>query len=261
MSPSAPAFELHDVSYDVDGRTLVRAPSLSFSSSRVTGLIGPNGSGKTTLVRLMARQERPSSGRIRFEGRPLEAWGSREFARRVAYLPQSPPRAEGMTVGELVALGRYPWHGPLGRFGSEDRRLVEEALELTGVVPFRDRLVDTLSGGERQRVWIAMLVAQDADCLLLDEPTSALDVAQQSEVMKMVRELSHGRDVGVVVVLHDVNAASKFCDRLVALREGGVIAEGSPRELMRDEVLERIYGVPMGVLEHPSSGTPIGYVR
>lgn len=259
-TPSAD-FELHDVSYEADGRTLLRVSALAFPGGEVTGVIGPNGSGKTTLLKLLARQERPSTGSIRFEGEPLEEWGSREFARRVAYLPQHPPAATGLTVEELVALGRYPWHGALGRFGEQDREGVEEAIRRTGLEPLLGRLVETLSGGERQRVWLAMLVAQEADCLLLDEPTSALDVAQQVEVMRLIGSLSREQSVGVVVVLHDVNVAARFCDRLVALRGGRLVAEGRPDELVDDGILGDIYGVRMGVFSHPSHGHPISFIR
>lgn len=254
-------FDLHEVSFAVEGRTLLQVSDLGFREGRVTGLIGPNGAGKTTLLKLLARQSRPTTGTIRFDGQPLESWGSREFARRVAYLPQEPPAATGLQVQELIALGRYPWHGALGRFDEGDRANVEDAMHRTRVARFRERLVETLSGGERQRVWLAMLVAQDADCLLLDEPTSALDVAQQVEVMRLIRELSHDEGLGVVVVLHDVNVAARFCDRLVALQGGELVAEGPPAELMDDDVLEDIYGVNMGVLRHPSRGYPISFVR
>lgn len=245
----------------MEGRTLLRVEDLSFPEGQVSGLIGPNGAGKTTLLRLLARQSRPTAGTLRFDGEPLASWGSREFARRVAYLPQDPPAATGLTVKELVALGRYPWHGALGRFDASDRASVEEAMRRTGVSRFSDRLVETLSGGERQRVWLAMLVAQDADFLLLDEPTSALDVAQQVEVMRLIRSLGHDGGLGVVVVLHDVNVAARFCDRLVALRGGELVARGAPAEMMDDGVLEDVYGVDMGVLRHPSRGYPISFVR
>src|SRR5690606_35749392 len=136
--------------------------------------------------------------------------------------------ASGMLVKELVALGRYPWHGALGRFGTTDRQKVEEAIELTGIAPFADRMVDTLSGGERQRVWLAMLVAQDAECLLLDEPTSALDIAHQIEVLSLVQKLSHEKNLSVFVVLHDVNMAARFCDAVFALHSGRLIAQSTP---------------------------------
>ncbi|MFP3949442.1 MAG: ATP-binding cassette domain-containing protein [Longimicrobiales bacterium] len=254
-------FAVHDVSFRVEDRTLLEVSDLSFPGGRVSGLIGPNGAGKTTLLKLLARQSRPTTGTVKFDGEPLPSWGSREFARRVAYLPQEPPEATGLTVEELVALGRYPWHGALGRFEAVDQANVDEAMRRTDLVRFADRLVETLSGGERQRVWLAMLVAQDADFLLLDEPTSALDVAQQIEVMRLIRSLSHDKGLGVVVVLHDVNVAARFCDRLVALEGGELVAEGRPTELMDDDVLGDIYGVKMGVLRHPSRGYPISFVR
>lgn len=255
------SFEVRDVSYRVDGRTILEVPGLDFRSGTISGLIGPNGAGKTTLLKLMARQERPSSGSIRFDGRALGDWGDREFARRVAYLPQETPTAPGLMVEELVALGRYPWHGPLGSFDEDDRERVERALVRADVAQFSDRLVETLSGGERQRVWLAMLLAQDADYLLLDEPTSALDVAQQVEVMRLIRSLSSDEGLGVVVVLHDVNSASRFCDRLVALHRGEVVARGRPAELVENDVLQSIYGVDMGILRHPSRGYPISFVQ
>lgn len=255
------SFEVRDVSYRVDGRTILEVSGLEFRSGTISGLIGPNGAGKTTLLELMARQQRPSGGSIRYDGKALGDWGDREFARRVAYLPQETPTAPGLMVEELVALGRYPWHGPLGSFDEDDRERVEQALVRADVERFSDRLVETLSGGERQRVWLAMLLAQDADCLLLDEPTSALDVAQQVEVMRLIRSLSRDEGLGVVVVLHDVNNASRFCDRLVALHRGEVVARGRPGELVENDVLQSIYGVDMGILRHPSRGYPISFVQ
>ena len=142
-----------------------------------------------------------------------------------------------MTVRELVALGRYPWHGALGRFSCTDTRKVLEAMEQTDVVGFADRAVDSLSGGERQRVWLAMLVAQDSDCLLLDEPIFALDIAHQIEVLALVRRLSEERGIGVVVVLHDINMAGRFCDELIALKGGSLLAHGPSAELMRADTL------------------------
>ncbi len=166
---------------------------------------------------------------MRFEGKALPHWGNRPLARKLAYLPQQTPPAAGMLARELVALGRYPWHGALGRFGEADRAKVEEAMALTGTGPLADRLVDTLSGGERQRVWLAMLVAQDPQCLLLDEPTSALDIAYQIEVLALIRQLSHAKGLGVVIVLHDINMAARFCDEILALRAGRLIARGCAR--------------------------------
>lgn len=253
-------FSLAGVSFAVAGRVLLQPLSLAFPPGQVSGLIGHNGSGKSTLLKILGRHQPPSSGQVLLNDQPLAQWGNKSFARHVAYLPQQLPAAEGMTVRELVAVGRYPWHGALGRFGAGDRQRVEEAIELVGLTLFANRLVDSLSGGERQRAWLAMLVAQDSRCLLLDEPTSALDIAHQVEVLALVQRLSHQRGLTVIAVLHDINMAARYCDRLVALRAGTMIAQGAPLELMRAPVLEQIYGIPMGTLPHPSGGAPVSFV-
>ncbi len=257
----APLFQLNEVSFAIPGRTLLEPLTLSLPGRRVIGLIGHNGSGKSTLIKLLGRQQPASGGTISFEGRALSEWGDRPFARRVAYLPQQTPPTSGMLVKELVALGRYPWHGALGRFGPADRAKVAEAMALADVEAFADRLVDTLSGGERQRVWLAMLVAQDARCLLLDEPISALDVAHQVEVLALVQRLSRERGIGVIVVLHDVNMAARFCDEILALQIGRLIARGTPDEIMTQGQLQAIYGIAMDVIPHPTTGQPVSFVR
>jgi len=164
-------------------------------------------------------------------------------------------------VRELVACGRYPWHGALGRKGARDHAAVEAALGLADVAAFADRLVETLSGGERQRVWLAMLVAQEARYLLLDEPIAALDVAHQVEVMALARQLGHARGLGVAVVLHDVNIAARYCDDLVALRGGRLLMRGPPDEVVTADALADIYGIPMAVMPHPDGGWPVSFVR
>ena len=262
-NPAAEAslFELTEASFAIPGRTLLHPLTLTLPGRRVIGLIGHNGSGKSTLIKLLARQQPASGGTIAFEGKALSDWGERPFARRVAYLPQQTPPASGMLVKELVSLGRYPWHGPLGRFGPADREKVREAMALADVEPFADRLVDTLSGGERQRAWLAMLVAQDAQFLLLDEPISALDVTHQVEVLALVQRLSRERGLGVVVVLHDVNMAARFCDEILALQTGRLIARGTPDAIMTPQQLEAIYGIAMDVIPHPITGQPVSFVR
>lgn len=257
---SEPLFALDAVEFSIAGRALLEPLTLELPAGRVIGLLGHNGSGKSTLVKLLARQQRPSHGRLGFAGRPIESWDNRAFARRVAYLPQQTPPASGMLVKELVALGRYPWHGALGRFGQRDRDKVAEAMALTDIERFADRLVDSLSGGERQRAWLAMLVAQDAECLLLDEPIAALDLAHQLEVLTLVRQLSHERGLGIVVVLHDVNMAARFCDEIVALHSGRLVARGTPEQIVQPDILRAIYGVEVGVMPHPDNGRPLAFV-
>ncbi|SEI40669.1 iron complex transport system ATP-binding protein [Azotobacter beijerinckii] len=254
-------FELDDVSFSLPGRHLLQQVSLQIPHGQMVGLIGHNGSGKSTLIKLLARQLVPAGGRLRLDDKPLAEWSERAFARHVAYLPQQLPAAESLTVRELVGFGRYPWHGLLGRFTADDRVHVDRALELTGTAGFAERLADQLSGGERQRVWLAMLLAQNSRYLLLDEPTSALDLAHQVEVLALVRDLSRHLGLGVVVVLHDINMAARYCDRLVALHGGRLLFSGTPAALMNPATLEAIYGIPMRVLQHPEAGQPIAVVH
>jgi len=252
-------FDLQDVGFSLNGRALLHPVSLQLPRGRTVGLIGHNGSGKSTLLKLLARQLTPSSGSLTLDGEDLASWKTQRYARQVAYLPQQLPAAEGMTVRELVGMGRYPWHGALGRYGQKDRDHVERALQLTGTDRFAEQLVDTLSGGERQRVWLAMLLAQDTRYLLLDEPTSALDIAHQVEVLQQIQALGRQLDLGIILVLHEINMAARYCDHLIALRAGRVLVEGSPAELMNGATLQAIYGIPMDVLPHPHDGTPLGF--
>ncbi|WP_158781766.1 Fe3+-hydroxamate ABC transporter ATP-binding protein FhuC [Pantoea sp. BAV 3049] len=257
---SETTFSLDQATFTVPGRTLLQPLSLTFPAGKVCGLIGHNGSGKSTLLKMLGRHHAATGGQVLLNGKPVASFPGKLFAREVAYLPQQLPPAEGMTVRELVSMGRYPWHGALGRFGAEDRERVEEAITLVGLKPFAQRLVDSLSGGERQRAWIAMLVAQNSRCLLLDEPTSALDIAHQVEVLALIQRLSRERGLTVIAVLHDINMAARYCDTLVALRSGGMIARGDAEAIMQPEVLNRIYGIPMGILPHPDGGTPVSFV-
>ncbi|MEW5422998.1 ABC transporter ATP-binding protein [Amorphus sp. 3PC139-8] len=252
-----PPFEARALGFEVDGRKILDAIELAIAPGCVTGLIGHNGSGKSTLVKLLAGQLTPNAGNLTYAGQPVRAWPERQFARSVAYLPQQAPGATGLTVRELVRLGRYPWHGALGRFGSRDHEVVDDAIAQCGLEPLAERMVDTLSGGERQRAWIAMTLAQDPQCLLLDEPTSALDIAHQIEVLSLVQRLSRERGMTAVVVLHDVNMAARFCDRLHALKAGRLIASGTPVEIMTQASLSEIYGVEMQILQHPTLQIPV----
>lgn len=254
-------FDVRQATVMLEERAILAPLDLQVHPGEVVGLIGHNGSGKSTLLRLLSRQLVPSSGQITFAGQPIASWRSREFARQVAYLPQQPPAAGGMLCRELVELGRYPWHGAIGRFDAEDREMVTEALKATDTLKFAARAVDSLSGGERQRVWLAMLIAQNARCLLLDEPTAALDLAHQVEVLALIRELARHRGLSVVIVLHEINMAARFCDRLVALRAGSLIEDATPGAIMEPGMLERIFGLPMGIVPHPDGGQPIAYAR
>ncbi|MGI4953751.1 MAG: ABC transporter ATP-binding protein [Janthinobacterium lividum] len=262
MAPEGVAcgFELSGAAVEAGGRTLLHPLDLVIGGAGIHGLIGHNGSGKTTLLRLLAGQQPPSRGQVRFGGRALRAWPHRAFARQLAYMPQNPPLDPALRVRDLVAMGRFPWHGTLGRVSDADRAAVLSAMQRTGVAAMADRPLGSLSGGERQRALIALCVAQGSRCLLLDEPTSALDVAHQMQVLSAVRALTLADGIGVVIVLHDINLAARFCDELIALRGGRLIARGSPAEIMSAPVLESIYGAPLGVVPHPGGRAPIAYL-
>ncbi len=218
----------------------------------MTALIGRNGSGKSTLLKLLARQETPTNGTLRFGDAALPSFGARAFAREVAFLPQVCPPVPGMTVAELVSLGRYPWHGALGRVSDIDREAVAGAIRATGMEPYAGRDVESLSGGERQRAFVAMLIAQGSRCLLLDEPISALDVSHQIEVLSLLRSLSRARGLGLVVVIHDINLAARFFDRIVALRDGRVVAEGPPEDVVEPGCLKAIFGHGFATVPGPN---------
>ncbi len=254
-------FQLEAATYAVNHAVLLQPLTLTLPYGRIIGLVGRNGSGKTTLLKLLARQLMPSQGQISFSGVPLSRWKPRLLAQRIGYLPQQVPVAIGMTVREVVSLGRYPWHGPYGRFSHADRAKVEDAMQMTNVHAFADRFVQELSGGERQRAWLAMLVAQESGCLLLDEPLAALDMAHQVDMLRLLRRLATERQTSIVLVLHDINLAAQYCDELVSLRAGHLLAQGSSADLMNGAMLQAIYGIPMGVTAHPETGAPIGFVR
>lgn len=257
---STPFLTMSDIDYSIGSKTILSGIDLTLQGGRIYGLVGPNGSGKSTLLKIIARQIVPISGSLSIDGKPAREWGNRAFARNVAYMPQFTPATDGMTVRELVALGRFPWHGTLGRFTAADRDLVEEAIVRTDLADFADRMVANMSGGERQRAWIAMMLAQNSRCLLLDEPTSALDLAHQAGVLSLVQSLSHERGLTVVIVLHDINLASRYCDEIIALNRGQITAQGVPSEIMQGEMLQTIFGVGMGVFSHPSRGEPVSYL-
>ncbi|MBZ5487312.1 ATP-binding cassette domain-containing protein [Halomonas aquamarina] len=254
-------FEVKGATFAINGKPLLQPIEHTFQEGKVYGLIGHNGSGKSTLIKLLAQQQAVSEGEILFDRRPLGAWGNREFARQVAYLPQHLPSAENLTGRELVAFGRYPWHGLLGRHNQQDTAAIDRAIALTHTEAFADRLVDTLSGGERQRVWLAMLIAQGSRFLLLDEPLAALDIAHQMEVLALIRKLCDELGLGVIIVLHDINMASRYCDELMALHSGRLLARGTPDELMCGKTLEAIYGLPMQVMQHPNGGHRIAVAQ
>ncbi|MEX1226886.1 MAG: ABC transporter ATP-binding protein [Marinobacter sp.] len=253
-------FSIQNLGVDIERSTILQDINLDIREAEVTALLGHNGSGKSTLLKVLARQLDPTKGSVSLGNHRIDTLSSRQFARTVGYLTQHPPATDGLNVRELVALGRYPWRGALGRYREEDNQIIDQALADTGMSDFSRRSVDTLSGGERQRAWIAMLLAQEPRCLLLDEPISALDVVHQVETLKLIHRLAEERGLTVIMVLHDVDLAARFCDRLIALKEGQLTADGAPENIMTEATLGSIYSVPMGVFER-APGRWVSYVH
>lgn len=252
---------LENASFSIDNKELLAPLSLELPAYGMLGLVGQNGSGKSTLLKLLARQYLPSTGALYLDEQPFESWSDRAFSKQVAFLPQTPPAAPGVSAREIVEMGRYPWHGALGRFTSSDQEQVDRALAATQTEQYADRLLDTLSGGERQRVWLAMLIAQQATTFLLDEPISALDPAHQIGVLHLIREFCQSQGAFVIVVLHDINLAAQFCDQILALKSGQVVAHTTAEEFLNADQLEAVYDVPMGTLVHPETQQTIAFVR
>ncbi|WP_322409231.1 ABC transporter ATP-binding protein [Microbacterium invictum] len=238
-------------------RLIVPELDLVVPSGRVTAIIGANGCGKSTLLRALARLLAPQSGRVVLDGEALHTRKSKEVARMLALLPQSPIAPEGIAVADLVGRGRHPHQRPLARWSTRDYEVVAQALEATGVADLADRPMDELSGGQRQRVWIAMALAQETDILLLDEPTTFLDVAHQIEVLDLLTDLNRARGTTIVMVLHDMNLAARYADHLFALRDGRVVAEGPPRDILTGDLIGDVFDLDAVVIDDPVSGAPI----
>ncbi|HEV7826746.1 MAG TPA: ABC transporter ATP-binding protein [Mycobacteriales bacterium] len=237
-------------------RTVVDGMDLDLPPGQVTAIVGPNGCGKSTLLGGLARILAPRGGSVLLDGRALATLPTREAARRIGLLPQSAVAPEGLTVRDLVRYGRQPHQGLLRQWSRADALSVEEALAAAGVTALAERPLETLSGGQRQRAWIAMVVAQDTPVVLLDEPTSALDLGHQLEVLELVRALA-ARGRTVVMVLHDLGAACRSADHLVALLDGAVVAQGPPSAVVDPALVRRLYGVESVIVPDPTRGTPM----
>ncbi len=238
-------------------RPVVHDLDLLIPDGRVTVIVGANACGKSTLLRGLARLLRPQSGAVLLDGEAIHRQPTRQVARVLGLLPQDPVAPEGVTVVDLVGRGRHPHHGAFRRWTGADEEAVAEALTLTDTLGLADRVVDELSGGQRQRVWIAMALAQGTDLLLLDEPTTYLDVAHQVEMLDLLAELNARRGTTIVMVLHDLNLAARYADHLVALRRGRVVAEGTPGEVVTEDVVREVFGLDNRVIDDPVSHTPL----
>ncbi|WP_256106695.1 ABC transporter ATP-binding protein [Streptomyces sp. ODS05-4] len=241
------------VAYAVDGRTILHGVDVSAAPGETVGLVGPNGSGKTTFLRCVYGTLTPSAGRVELDGADAAEMSVRRRARRIAVVAQDAGVAAGLTVREVAAMGRGPHKRFWEQDGPEDLRRVERALAEVGAGELAGRSFAELSGGERQRVMVARALVQEPGLLALDEPTNHLDVRHQLEILSLVR----GLGVTALLVLHDLNLASAYCDRLVVLDGGRVVASGTPHEVVTPGLLAKVYGVPARVEPHPVTGLPL----
>ncbi|GGM44700.1 iron-enterobactin transporter ATP-binding protein [Longimycelium tulufanense] len=223
----------------------------------VTAVIGPNGCGKSTLLRALGRLLGPQGGQVLLDGKRIDRMSTKEVARILGVLPQAPQAPEGLTVADLVARGRHPHQRWYRQWSSDDETAVAEALRKTGMLEFAERTLDQLSGGQRQRAWISMALAQGTDLLLLDEPTTYLDLAHQVDVLDLVQQLHAELGRTVVMVLHDLNLAARYADRLVAMRDGKIVAEGAPGDVLTEQLLRDVFDLDARVVPDPVAGTPL----
>ncbi|MGY1609861.1 MULTISPECIES: ABC transporter ATP-binding protein [unclassified Geodermatophilus] len=246
-----------DLRLAYDDRVVVDGLDLTLTDGSFTAIVGPNGCGKSTLLRALGRLLRPAAGRVLLDGRSIARTPTREVARVLGLLPQTPVAPAGLTVADLVARGRHPHQSWLQQWSREDEAVVAEALAWTDMADLGDRPVDELSGGQRQRAWISMALAQQTDLLLLDEPTTYLDLSHQIDVLELVSRLHAERGRTVVVVLHDLNLAARYAQRLVAMRDGVLVASGTPHEVLTEQLLADVFDLEARVVPDPVTGTPM----
>lgn len=253
---SATPLAAKDLSAGYGPRAVLDGISLDIEPGGFTAIIGPNACGKSTLLRAFSRLLKPQGGAVILDGKDITSYGTKEVARRLGLLPQSSVAPDGIGVRDLVARGRYPHQSLFSQWSKEDEKAIDAALERTGTTALADRFVDELSGGQRQRVWIAMVLAQDTDVLLLDEPTTYLDITHQLEVLRIADELrAEGRTV--VAVLHELALAARFATDLVAMRDGEIRFRGKPSEVVTPESLRDVFDLECRVIADPDLGCPV----
>jgi iron complex transport system ATP-binding protein len=239
-----------------DGTDVLHGLDLSLQAGEMVGLLGPNGSGKSTLLRVVAGLLVARAGRVILAGRELRAYAARDRAKLIGLVPQFAALPFAFSVGDVVAMGRHPYIGLLGAMSAHDRQAVELALDMADVSDLRERLVTELSGGEFQRVLIARALAQEPRLLLLDEPTAHLDLNHQVDIALLMGRLNHDQGLTILWVSHDVNLAGEFCDRLLMLKGGELVADGTPAETITPAGLRQVYGMDFHVAPSPLSGRP-----
>ncbi|MEM9464871.1 MAG: ABC transporter ATP-binding protein [Actinomycetota bacterium] len=252
-----PELSAANLTLSYGGPTIVDDLDLTVPVGEITVIIGANGCGKSTLLRALARLLKPVSGSVILDGEEIHTQPTKAVARRLGLLPQAPRAPEGVIVSDLVRRGRYPHQKVFEQWSRQDEDACNRAMHLTGMLEFEGRPVDELSGGQRQRAWIAMALAQDTPLMLLDEPTTYLDISHQVDVLELLKQLNENEGRTIVMVLHDLNLACRYATHLVAMADGGIVAEGSPVDVITPEIVERVFGLPTVVIDDPVTGSPL----
>ncbi|WP_127580491.1 ABC transporter ATP-binding protein [Paenibacillus koleovorans] len=239
-----------------ENKTIIHGVSLEIPSNQISVIIGANACGKSTLLKTLARLIKPTSGEVTLDGKSIGKIPPKQLARVVGLLPQSPIVPEGISVADLVGRGRFPHQSLLRGWSRKDTEAVAEAMHIMNITELANQNIDELSGGQRQRVWIAMALAQQTDILFLDEPTTFLDITYQVEILDLLTDLNRKHGTTIVMVLHDINLSARYADYLFALREGKLVAEGSPSEVITSGLVKDVFGLDCSVIADPVSGSP-----
>ncbi len=246
-----------DLTLAYDKREVSSALSVTIPSGKITAIVGANACGKSTLLRALARLLKPKHGTVLLDGEDIHKLSTKVVATKLGILPQTPSAPSGISVTDLIARGRYPHQKLIRQWTADDEANVAAAMVATQTIELASRSVDELSGGQRQRVWIAMVLAQETDILLLDEPTTFLDLSHQIDVLDLLKDLNKQHTRTIVLVVHDLNHAARYADHLIAMHEGSIVAEGDPREIVTEQLVEQILGMRSRIITDPVSRTPM----
>lgn len=250
------SIQTNDLSVGYNDQYLFEKLNLTIPRGQISVFVGSNGCGKSTLLRSIARLLKPAEGSVLMEGKDVNRMSSREVAKKMGILPQSPVSPEGLTVYDLVKQGRYPHQSWLKKWTEVDTEKVEEAMKATRVYELKDRPVDELSGGQRQRAWVAMTLAQDTEVILLDEPTTFLDMTHQIEILDLLFELNEKDSRTIIMVLHDINLASRYAHNIIAIKDGAVFNQGTPENIIDCNLVREVFDMECQVAKDPIFGTP-----
>lgn len=254
------SISFHNLSLGYKNHKVLENINLTLPKGKIVALLGPNGCGKSTLLKSITKILLPLRGELRYENKDISKIDAKELAKQISLLPQIQPIPEGIDVKTLVSYGRSPYGNFWGSLKQEDENIIEKTMLDTGVYELKDKLVSELSGGQRQRAWLAMVLAQDTPYILLDEPTTYMDINHQVELMNILKKLNK-KGKTIIVVLHDINQACRYCDYLVVLKKGKLISKGSPKEIINEKLLKEVFQIDSQIINDPISNTPLCIIK